>query len=72
MRCMDSGFQLSDVKGRLLRHSKSDNSVPLVTAEMTAKLLPNCRLEIRENDVHFSQEVLDHFINTVMTGYYER
>jgi pimeloyl-ACP methyl ester carboxylesterase len=73
LRCMDWGFQLSDVKGRVyMRHSKSDDSVPLITAEMTSKLLPNCRFEIRENDVHFSQEVLDNFISTVMTGYYEK
>jgi pimeloyl-ACP methyl ester carboxylesterase len=73
LRCIDWGFQLSDVKGRVyMRHSKSDNAVPLITAEMTSKLLSNCRFEIRENDVHFSQEVLDNFISTVMTGYYEK
>jgi pimeloyl-ACP methyl ester carboxylesterase len=73
LRGMDWGFQLSEVKGRVyMRHSKSDNAVPLITAEMTSKLLPNCRLEIRENDVHFSQEVLDNFISTVMRGVYEK
>ncbi len=73
LRCMDWGFQLSDVKGRVtMRHSKSDNAVPFITAEMTSKLLPNCRFEIRENDVHFSKEVLDNFISTGMTGYYEK
>ena len=71
LRCIDWGFQLSDVKVRTyMRHSKSDNAVPLITAEMTAKLLSNCRFEIRENGVHFSQEELDDFISTVMKGYY--
>lgn len=70
IRCMDWGFPLSDVQGRVtMRHSRSDQSVPLITAQMTAKLLPDCRIEIRENDDHFSQEVLDDFITTVMTGY---
>ena len=69
LRCIDWGFQLSDVKAKVyMRHSKSDNSVPFITAEITSKLLPNCRFEIRENDVHFSQQVLDDFITTVMIG----
>jgi hypothetical protein len=46
--------------------------VPLITAEMTSKLLPNCKFEIRENDVHFSKEVLDDFIRTAMAGYYQQ
>jgi pimeloyl-ACP methyl ester carboxylesterase len=73
LRCMDWGFPLSEVKGRvMMRHSRSDDSVPIITAELTSKLLPNCRLEIRDNDVHFSKEVLDNFIGTVMAGYYEK
>lgn len=73
LRCIDWGFQLSDVKERIyMRHSKSDDAVPFITAEITSKLLSNCRLEIRENDVHFSQEVLDDFISTMMKGYYEK
>ena len=73
MRCMDWGFQLSDVKGRVtMRHSRSDDAVQLITAEMTAKLLPNCRFEVRENDAHFSQEVLDKFISTVIIGYSQK
>lgn len=67
LRCMDWGFQLSDVKGRVyMRHSRSDTSVPLITAELTAQLLPNSQIEVRENDVHFSQEVFDDFISAVM------
>ena len=73
LRCMDWGFKLFNVTENVyMRHSKSDNAVPLITAEMTSKLLPNCKFEIRENDVHFSKEVLDDFIRTVMTGYYEK
>jgi pimeloyl-ACP methyl ester carboxylesterase len=73
IRCMDWGFRLSDVKVRVyMWHSKSDDSVPFITAEMTSKLLPNCQFEMRENDVHFSKEVLDDFISTVMAGYYEK
>ncbi len=53
-----------------MRHSRADGSVPLVTAERTASYLPNCRFEIRENDPHFSQEVLDDFICTVMKPFY--
>jgi hypothetical protein len=68
LRCIDWGFQLSEVKARvIMRHSRSDDAVPLITAALTSQLLPDCRLEIRENDVHFSQAVLDDFISTVMT-----
>jgi len=45
--------------------------VPLITAEMTSNLLPNCRFEKRENDAHFSQEVFDNFITTGSSGYDE-
>ena len=57
IRCLDWGFRLSDVTANVyMRHSKTDN---VITAELTAKLLPNCALEIRENDAHFSVEILD-------------
>jgi pimeloyl-ACP methyl ester carboxylesterase len=70
LRCRDWGFPLSAVKARVwMRHSKADDAVPWITAERTAKLLPNCRLELREHDVHFSQEVLDDFIRTGMAGF---
>jgi len=73
LRCMDWGFSLSNVTENVyMRHSKSDNAVPFITAEMTSKLLPNCKFEIRENDVHFSNEVLDDFIRTVMAKHYEK
>lgn len=72
LRCMDWGFQLSEVKENIyMQHSKADQNVPFVTAEMTAKMLPNCKLEIRENGEHFSDEILDDFIKTVMLQHYE-
>jgi hypothetical protein len=52
-----------------MQHSKEDN---FITAEITSKLLPNCRLEIREKGGHFSPELLDEFIKTAMAKYYER
>jgi len=67
LRSIDWGFQLSSVQPRVfMRHSRSDQAVPLITAELTAQSLPHCQLEIRENDAHFSQDVLDDFINTSM------
>lgn len=69
LRCMDWGFNLADVTASVyMRHSKSDNAI---TAEMTSRLLPNCKLELRENEEHFSKELLDNFIRTVMIGHYE-
>lgn len=71
IRCCDWGFRLQDIGTPVwMRHSRSDDSVPLVTAEMTAGLLPNCRLEVRENDPHFSQAVLDDFILSVMAAHF--
>ncbi len=72
LRCMDWGFCLSDVKENVtMQHSKSDSAVPFVTALLTSKLLPNCKLVIKENDEHFSEDVLDNFIETVIAGNYE-
>ena len=64
------GFRLEQVRSRVyMRHSQADEAVPLVTAELTADLLPDCRLEIREDEPHFSLSVMDDFIRTtVMTG----
>ena len=73
LRCVDWGFTLEQVQENVyMRHSKADEAVPLITAEMTSKLLPNCQFEIRENEVHFSPEGLDDFISTVMAGQYEK
>lgn len=69
IRGRDWGFRLSDVKTKvIMRHSRADTAVPLITAERTARLLPDCSLDIRDNDPHFSQEVLDDFIHTTMTA----
>ncbi len=53
-----------------MHHSKADNSVPFITAQITSELLPNCRLDIKEDDAHFSQEVMNDFVKTVMADYY--
>jgi len=72
LRCNDWGFSLSSVREFVyLQHSKEDNQVPFITAEMTARLLPNCRFGAREKGEHFSSEILDDFIKGVMTGYYK-
>jgi len=67
LRGMDWGFTLSEVREPVyMEHSRTDRGVPLITAEMTAKLLPNCRLEIRDGE-HFSEDTLDRFIrNTIL------
>jgi len=72
LRGMDWGFTLSDVKAKVyMRHSRFDAGVPVITAELTSKLLPDCIFEIVESDVHFSKETLDDFIKTVMAVNYQ-
>lgn len=67
LRCTDWGFRLADVRAPVtMQHSRADDQVPFVTAEMTSRLLPNCRLVAREADPHFSAQVLDDFIRTVL------
>ena len=67
IRCMEWGFRLSDVKEHIyMQHSVEDNQVPFITAEMTARMLPNCELDRREKSGHFSTEILDSFIETAM------
>jgi pimeloyl-ACP methyl ester carboxylesterase len=64
LRCNHWGFVLSEVEEKVyLQHSRTDN---FAAAEITANLLPNCRLEIRESGEHFSSEVLDNFIKTTV------
>lgn len=66
IRCMDWGFTLSEVRQVVyMEHSKTDHEVPFITAEMTAKLIPNCRLGTREGE-HFSDEALDRFIRSTI------
>jgi len=63
LRSMDWGFRLSEVKGRVfMRHSKEDDAVPFRAAVKTSELLPDCHLDLLESGPHFSQEVLDKFI----------
>jgi pimeloyl-ACP methyl ester carboxylesterase len=72
LRCMDWGFDLSEVKTTVyMQHSKADDHVPFRTAEITANLLPNCRLDIRESGGHFSNELVDAFIETTMVEHYK-
>lgn len=71
IRCMNWGFKMEDIKNKVyMRHSKADNSVPFITAQITSELLPNCQLDIRENDTHFSQEVINDFVKTIMAAHY--
>jgi hypothetical protein len=73
LRVMDWGFRLPEVNVNvIMQHSKADEAVPFATAEMTSRLLPKCKFEARESDLHFSQQVLDDFISTVMAGYYQK
>jgi pimeloyl-ACP methyl ester carboxylesterase len=71
VRCMDWGFRLSDISGAVyMEHSRTDKDVPFVTAEMTAKMLPNCQMEAREGD-HFSEKTLAHFIKNIILNHQE-
>ena len=66
IRCMDWGFALSNIKQTVyMEHSRTDHDVPFITAEITAKMIPNCQLSIREGE-HFSAEALDAFIKNTM------
>jgi pimeloyl-ACP methyl ester carboxylesterase len=67
LRCRDWGFRLHDISGHVyMQHSKEDESVPVITALLTSKLLPNCRFETKEHGPHFSAQALDEFIkNTI-------
>jgi pimeloyl-ACP methyl ester carboxylesterase len=68
IRGMDWGFTLADVKAPVyMQHSRFDN---FAAAEMTAKMLPNCTFIVKENDVHFSPQALDEFIQSVMAKHY--
>lgn len=67
LRCLDWGFTLSEVsKPVYMEHCITDTDVPFITAELTAKMMPDCRLVIREDGGHFSEEALDNFIITVI------
>jgi len=71
IRCMGWGFSLSEISCAVyMEHSRADKAVPFVTAEMTARMLPNCQLEAREGD-HFSEELLAQFIKNIMLNHQE-
>lgn len=71
LRCNDWGFTLSDVKPPVfMQHSRDDDQVPFITAELTARLLPHCRLDIRESGGHFSRETLDDFFKTILAEWF--
>lgn len=64
LRCNPWGFVLSEIREKVyMQHSRTDNFAP---AEITANLLPNCQLEIREGGEHFSNELLDAFLKTTV------
>jgi len=68
LRCMDWGFNLSQVKANVhMQHSKTDENVPFITAQMTANLLPNCQFDVRESGEQFSEKTLGDFLETVVT-----
>jgi pimeloyl-ACP methyl ester carboxylesterase len=61
IRCIDWGFQLAEIKPAvLMQHSREDQAVPVETAKITADLIPNCRLMLRDGE-HFSQNTLTDF-----------
>jgi pimeloyl-ACP methyl ester carboxylesterase len=69
LRFMDWGFRLSDVKANVtIQHSRDDENVPFITAEITAGLLERCKFVVKEEGGHFSSEALDAFIETEMMG----
>lgn len=66
LRCMGWGFLLSEVREMVcMEHSRTDREVPFVTAEMTARMMLNCQLNVREGE-HFSEETLDQFIRNII------
>lgn len=69
LRCRDWGFRLSAVRVPvIMQHSEVDEAVPVVTAALTAKMLPNCTLTLTQDGGHFSPEILDDFIKSVMVN----
>jgi pimeloyl-ACP methyl ester carboxylesterase len=69
LRCLDWGFVLADIKAPVyMQHSRFDL---IAGAELTSRLLPNCRLSVIESDVHFSAETLDDFIREIIAPFYD-
>lgn len=71
LRCVDWGFALTEITSPVhMQHSETDEAVPAAAAKLTAAMLPNCRLELRQSGGHFSAEELDSFIRTTMLPHY--
>jgi pimeloyl-ACP methyl ester carboxylesterase len=71
LRCRQWGFSLSDVRQHVhMRHSRGDDQVPFIAAEMTSGLLPDCRFEAVESDAHFSRQLLDEFVESAWIVHY--
>ncbi|MBN2444419.1 MAG: alpha/beta hydrolase [Spirochaetales bacterium] len=68
IRFKDWGFTLPEIKAKVfMQHSKKDEVLPYVMAEITAKLLSDCKLELLEEGSHFTNEGYESFIqNTVI------
>ena len=63
LRSNDWGFDLSEIHQNVyMQHSRGDPNIPLITAQLTAKMLPHHELTIKESDEHFSPRALDEFI----------
>jgi hypothetical protein len=72
LRCSDWGFKLSEIKPNIyMQHSRGDSNIPMITAQLTANMLPHCELRIKETDEHFSPPALDEFIETVILRNFE-
>ena len=71
LRCRDWGFPLSEMNATVyMQHGQEDDAVPFETARITAILLPNCTLDVREEGGHFSPEALNDFIKNIMAEHY--
>jgi pimeloyl-ACP methyl ester carboxylesterase len=69
IRCMDWGFDLSKVQQNVfMQHSRLDEG--FIPAEITSKMMSNCRFLVRESEGHFSKELLDEYIQTTMAAFY--
>ncbi|MCU0522395.1 MAG: hypothetical protein MUF84_17100, partial [Anaerolineae bacterium] len=53
------GFRLAEARTPVvMQHSRTDDNVPFALAERTARMLPDCRLVVRESGPHFSPALL--------------
>lgn len=68
LRCNPWGFTLEDVRQPVvMEHSRADEAVPFAAAEISARMLPNCRFLTREGG-HFSAELLEQFLRKHLLG----